>query len=284
MHAPMSAALDLPRAAEGSAHALVARALADGALDLPVLPRVAHDVMLAAQDPTRGSAEVARHIERDPALSATVLRSANAAIYGGAVEIVSARQAVARLGTVEVASLAMTAAVRASVVDDGPYRGELAQWWRASLTCGLFAKEIARARRHAVDSAFMCGLLRLLGVPVVLRVLARSSERFDPAEVATVTRALATAAGMLLCEGWNLSGAVRATVAQGASTDAPPQFAEHVFTAQLGAAMAQAQAAGDLQSAVAPSAQIVALNLYPEDLERIVATGPIIARSVESLA
>lgn len=266
-----------------SASAWVERALADGAVDLPVLPRVANEVRLAAQDPARGAADVARHIERDPALCATVLRSANAAIFGSAVEIVSARQAVARLGMVEVAQLAMTAAVRAAVTGAGQYQPQLGAWWRDSLATGLFAKEIARARRKAVDSAFLCGLLRQVGVPVVLRVLARAREAFDATEVAEVVAAHRIAAGLLLCDGWSLSGAVRAAVAQGNSDAPPAEYGEHVFTAQLASSFAGALAAGTTDRVPDRGPQIEALNLYPEDLERIGATGATIARAVESM-
>jgi HD-like signal output (HDOD) protein len=275
-----------------SPRTLVARALDDGNVELPVLPKVANDVMLAAQDPLRGSADVARHIERDPALCATVLRSANSAIYGGSVEMVSARQAVARLGMVEVASLAMTAAVRAAVTSSGLYQAHLAAWWRESLATGLFAKEIARARRCAVDSAFLCGLFRRVGVPVVLRVLERRRADDDAGpgadEIAALLDEFAVPAGVLLCDSWKLSAAVRASVLYGNGGsgvgDIPSAFADHVFTAALGGALARALAQGTLDGAPAPSALSEALNLYPDDLERIVATAPAIASSVENMA
>jgi HD-like signal output (HDOD) protein len=264
----------------------VARALQDGAVELPVLPRVAHDVMLAAQDPQRGSAEVARHIERDPALCATVLRSANSAIYytGSSVDIVSARQAVARLGMVEVASLAMTAAVRAAVHDTGPNAPRLASWWRTSLATGLFAKEIARTRRQAVDSAFLCGLLRQVGVPVVLRILGRGPAPADDAEASALLDEFSIPAGLLLCDGWRLSAAVRATVAQGTDTTPAPSFGDHVRTAQLAAAFARTLDTPDAMPTAANAPQVESLNLYPEDLDRIVAVSATIARTVEAMA
>lgn len=275
-----------------SPRTLVARALEDGSVELPVLPKVANDVMLAAQDPLRGSADVARHIERDPALCATVLRSANSAIYGASVEMVSARQAVTRLGMVEVASLAMTAAVRAAVTSSGLFQAELAAWWRESLATGLFAKEIARARRCAVDSAFLCGLFRRVGVPVVLRVLERrradDGAGVDAEGIAALLDEFAVPAGVLLCDSWKLSAAVRASILHGDGAsgggDVPPAFADHVSTAALAGTLARALAQGTLEGAPAPSALSEALNLYPDELERIAATAPAIASTVENMA
>jgi HD-like signal output (HDOD) protein len=286
MPGPVAAATAVKSTPEtaGAPRTVIARALEDGSPDLPVLPKVAHDVMLAAQDPNRGAADVARHIERDPALCATVLRSANSAIYGGAVEIGSARQAVARLGMVEVASLAMTAAVRAAVTSVGPYHPQLNLWWRESLTTGLFAKEIARVRRSAVDSAFMCGLLRRVGVPVVLRMLGRGAAELEGMHVADLLAEFAVPAGLLLCDGWRLSAPVRASIAQGTSDDRPTAFGDHVCTAQLAAAFASALANGALDGPPSPTPQTEALNLYPEDLQRIVAASASIASSVENMA
>lgn len=265
-----------------AARTQIAQALDDGSVDLPVLPRVAQDVLLASQDPARGSTDVARHIERDAALCATVLRAANSAIYGSTVEIVSARQAVSRLGMVEVASLAMTAAVRSAVGTRGPFQSHIQQWWKQSLATGLFAKEIARSRRHAVDSAFLCGLLSEIGVPVVLRVLDKARQTVTDDELAALVAEFSIPAGVLLCDGWRLSAQVRATVAHGASDGVPEAFADHVYTAQLARTFASTLAAtGDAPHIAGP--QVAALNLYPEDLERIASTGTSIAHAVETM-
>lgn len=275
----------ISRPGPATARTRVATALQDGTVDLPVLPRVAQEVLSAAQDPGRGAADVARHIERDAALCATVLRAANSAIYGGSVEIVSARQAVARLGMVEVASLAMSAAVRSAIGTQGPRQAQIRQWWRRSLATGLFAKEIARTRRHAVDSAFLCGLLGEVGVPVVLRLLEKYTA--SPDEVTEIVAEFSVGAGLLLCDGWRLAAPVRATVAHGASEGVPEAFGDHVYTAQLASAFASSLVPdGDASRAVAaPGAgpQAAALNLYPEDLERIAQTGASIAQTLESV-
>jgi HD-like signal output (HDOD) protein len=264
---------------------LLARCLADGTVDLPALPRIAHDVMLAAQDPERGALEVARLVERDPVLSARVLRSANSSLFGGRVQVVSARQAVARIGMNDVAALAMTAAVQGALLEGGTFAVALGGWWRGSLSCALFAKEIARARRQAVDSAFLCGLLRRVGAAVVLRVLGRAEVHIMADELDRVVNAFETEAGLLICDAWQLSAPVRSVIAHCNDDGEPADHAVQVHTVRLATELSAALAAARADAAslyTLPSA--LALNLYPEDLDRLIAYGPIIATAVEELS
>jgi HD-like signal output (HDOD) protein len=274
MHAAVSTAATSsdPRARAAGPLEAVEAALAAGAVDLPVLPKVAHEVMIAAGDPKRGAAEVARAIEKDPALCATVLRAANSAMFGSTVEIVSARQAVLRLGLLEVATLATTAAMRSALVDHGAFEQHMKTWWRDALATALFAKEIARLRRQAVDSAFLCGLLREVGVPVILRVLSRSRVASDAPAVEAALARHARTAGLLLCDAWQLTAPVRAAIA-----DVPdPKYLDHVCTARLAAAFARG---------LDPAAEdVTSLNLDPEELETLVAMASTIAATVESMA
>jgi len=265
---------------------LIARCLADGSVELPALPRVAHEVMMAAQDPDRGALEVARLVERDPLLCARVLRSANSALFGARVEIVSARQAVARIGMNDVAALAMTAAVHGALLEGGTYGVALGGWWRTSLATALFAKEIARTRRQAVDSAFLCGLLRRVGAAVVLRVLGRNGIEIDPRELDKIVGAFETEAGLLICDAWQLSAPVRAAIAHACDDGEPPEHATTVHTVrlatELAASLLEQRPDAALRLSAAPSA--VALNLYPEDLQELVARGNTIASAVEELS
>ena len=264
-------------------HAAVARTLADGALELPALPRVAYEVSAAARDPNRGSADVAKLLERDPMLCARVLRVANSAVFGTQAHVVSVRQAVARVGTGEVATLAMTAAIELALLERGPYQAALDRWWRRGFTTALVAKEVARARKRPLDSPFLCGLLHRVGVPVVLRVLARLGG--PPLADATVDRVVAAfeiEAGRALCSAWNLSPPVRAAVIWAGRSDEPDEFAEQVHTVRLAVELVVGLAEKHETDAHVlhgtPSA--VALDLYPEDLDRLGGLMPAIGSAV----
>ncbi len=263
--------------ATSSPQDLVSERLAARDLELPVLPKLAQEVTLAASDPLRGAADVARLVERDPALCARVLRASNSVMYGSRVEIVSVRQAVARIGMGEVASLAMAAAVHGALVKPGPYQAALLTWWRSSLATGLFAKEIARMRRQAVDSAFLAGLLRRVGAPVVINLLTATGP-IKPDLLDRLVAAYEVEAGLLLCQAWQLSAHVHAVVTYCNSEAVPDQCADMVHTSRLAA-----DASGSLMSSGTVDARAlhgapaaVALNLYPDDLDRLAEfAGPI---------
>lgn len=262
--------------------------MADGSVELPALPRVAHEVMLAAQDPDRGALEVARLVERDPLLCARVLRSANSVLFGARVEIVSARQAVTRIGMNDVAALAMTAAVHGALLEGGTYGVALGGWWRTSLATALFAKEIARERRQAVDSAFLCGLLRRVGAAVVLRVLGRAADLrdIDAHELDKLVGAFETEAGLLICDSWQLSAPVRAVIAHACDDGEPPEHATQVHTVRLATEFAAAllEHRPDVVDHLSAMPSAVALNLYPEDVQNLIARGSAIASAVEELS
>lgn len=265
----------------------VARALAEGSVELPALPRVAYEVSAAARDPNRGAADISRLLERDPTLCARVLRVANSALFGTQAQVVSVRQAVARVGATEIATLAMTAAVQTALLERGPYQEWLDQWWRRAFATALVAKEIARARKRPVDSPFLCGLLHRVGAPVVLRILARQKPRVGPDEVDLdrIVAAFELEAGRILCAAWNLSAPVHATVACIAGSEEPGEYAEQVHTVRLALELVVHLVEKHEEDARAlhgtPSA--VALDLYPEDLDRLGGLMPAIGTAVGAM-
>jgi len=264
-------------------HVAVARALAEDALELPALPRVAYEVSAAARDPNRGAADIARLLERDPTLCARVLRVANSAVFGTQSHVVSVRQAVARVGAGEVATLAMTAAIQTALLERGPYQVVLDRWWRRAFTTALVAKEIARARKRPLDSPFLCGLLHRVGVPVVLRVLARTAgPQLADTLVDRVVADFEIDAGRTLCAAWNLSPSVRAAVVWATRSDEPDEFAEQVHTVRLALGFVEALAEKHDTDARAlhGTASAVALDLYPEDLDRLGGLMPAIGSAV----
>jgi HD-like signal output (HDOD) protein len=147
----------------------------------------------------------------------------------------------------------------------------------------LVAKEIARARKRPLDSPFLCGLLHRVGAPVVLRVLARTGgAALDDEAVDRLVAAFEVEAGSSLCAAWNLSPPVRAVVVAIARDDAPPDFAEQVHTVRLAldfvVALAEKHETDASALHGAPSA--VALDLYPEDLDRLGGLMPAIGNAV----
>src|SRR5882672_9489984 len=171
-----TAAIDAARPdAESDARAAAIRAavaerLATGTFDVPMLPQVASQVGMLASSTDADAARLSALIHRDPVLAGHVLRIANSPAYMPRMPIVSLQQAVARLGLQTVAEIAFAASIQGGVFKVPGYEAVLLRLWRHALTSGAFAKEVARARRLNVESAFLCGLLHAVGKPALLQV------------------------------------------------------------------------------------------------------------------
>jgi len=102
-------------------------------------------------------------LSKDPPLSATMLRLANSAAYGGDREVSDLRTAVMRLGFDALLNLGRTAAVIRTFRDVRQL--DPLRLWQHSVAVGLTAKAICRLLRMRVqeEPAFLAGLLHDIG-------------------------------------------------------------------------------------------------------------------------
>jgi HD-like signal output (HDOD) protein len=137
-------------------------------------------------------AELTRLVSQDPAMSAGVLRVANSAAYHGAQEAETLRDAVTRLGLVEVGRVAGMVAARS--LFQPQVKAEFAAF--GSRWHEIFAEALVSARGASwlalqvrgvnADHVFLAGLLHDVGRSVALRVLAvvdqgsQATDPFDP--------------------------------------------------------------------------------------------------------
>jgi HD-like signal output (HDOD) protein len=264
--------------------------LQSGRFALPVFPRVAQAVLEAAQDERRGAADVAKMVEKDPVLCGKVLAAASSSVYGG-TRVVSIKQAVARVGTAEVALIATAIALEGAVFRAGPFDELLSECWRSCVTTGMFAKEIARVRRRGIDTAFLCGLFHLVGYPIALDVLVRIDARCSSERANDVAERHASRLGAAAVREWGMSASVVAAVAYARGGDPPADAADDVHTVRLASALsrwalavgAEPERARLLEQSIDALPAVVALNLYPEDLAAIRNRGAAIAASLEAL-
>ncbi|MFH0963356.1 MAG: HDOD domain-containing protein [Planctomycetota bacterium] len=131
--------------------------------DLPTLPEVAVHVMKLADDPQARLSELAAVIESDPALTAKLLRLANAAQLGMVRPVTTATRAVATMGLAAVKSAVLSIGVFQAFEQDSspPDRKPL---WIHSLAVACAAADLARATsRIDPELAFVAGLLHDIG-------------------------------------------------------------------------------------------------------------------------
>ncbi len=140
-------------------------------LVFPSLPDVVLELRAKLQSPDVDSAEIARVISADPALSAQLLRVANSAFYAGQGSISDIQRAVVRLGGNVVQQVVMMLVV-AQLYDlkqhpkMAPYLSEL---WRHSTHVAAISKGIAqRVRALNAEIATFAGLIHAIGALPVL--------------------------------------------------------------------------------------------------------------------
>jgi putative nucleotidyltransferase with HDIG domain len=140
-------------------------------------PSIALQILEQVRDPRIDAAGLGRTIELDAALSTGVLLLANSAVYRGVRQVESLREAVARLGLVEVARLATALSTRSL------YRSVRAEfelfaptWNRLFFHAATVARsgaELARTRELGEpDRVYLGGMLHDVGKSLALRSLA----------------------------------------------------------------------------------------------------------------
>jgi HD-like signal output (HDOD) protein len=156
-----------------------ARSLADqireaalkGDLSLPPLPELATRVLDLLHDENRAdSRRVADLVRTDQAVTATLLRMANSAAFGGLREVTDLSQAVTRLGLRHVGSV-VTALVHKGNFEtsDPAWQGLVRILWDHALACALAAKYLTSRSGGDPEEAYLAGLLHDTGKLVVLR-------------------------------------------------------------------------------------------------------------------
>ena len=141
--------------------------LTDELQRLPAQPISAVRVLKMVDDPDASTADLARLIETDPALSAQVLKLANAPYYGLSHNVGSAGRAVLLLGFTTVRALAVSGAcslltsTRDQIYPPG--------FWSHAVTTAVATSALARRIGLQPAEAFTVGLLHDIGAALLYR-------------------------------------------------------------------------------------------------------------------
>lgn len=143
----------------------------EGTLELPMFPETAARVLAACKGERSGLDEIVDLITHDQSLAAHLLRVANSVAYAARVPALSLQQAVGRLGLGTVSNIAVAATLRERVFSVSGGEERIRKLWRHSAATACYAQEIAEVLRRDLNSAFLCGLLHDVGMPIVLQVV-----------------------------------------------------------------------------------------------------------------
>ena len=144
---------------------------------LPTLPQVYLEIRDILKDSDNLSADrIGAVIERDPSISARLLRWANSALFGQRQRVETVQRAVVVLGMEMVEGLVLSMSVFDSLSSEAPELSGFNReaFWKHSLACGAVARLIAKEAfpdPKAADRAFTAGLLHDMGKLVEDRYL-----------------------------------------------------------------------------------------------------------------
>lgn len=255
-----------------------------GEIELPLLPQAASKVMALASDPNADAAKLSALIHQDQALAVHVLKIANSPAYMPRSPIVSLQHAVAMLGITLLSEIAFTASLKVGAFQVPGYDNEVKQLWRHSLATGAFAKEVARAKRINVESAYLCGLLHEIGKPVVLRIattIARDPKNNwvkalaplleNKSHITTLIEGYHTRVGILIADKWSLPKQVAETIQYYRDYEHATAFRQECMLTFVADRLASHLLTPEEmpEDSLRDHPVFAELNLYPQDIDKL---------------
>ena len=136
---------------------------------LPTLPHILLKLIETCNTENPDLGRIAEIVEKDPALSATILKLVNSAYFGLFRKIEVIKEAVVLVGTSGIRNMALCACIYdAFPRSSASGRFNLKQFWWHSLRCAVVAKRMAAEWEvGSPDEAFLAGLLHDIGKVVL---------------------------------------------------------------------------------------------------------------------
>jgi putative nucleotidyltransferase with HDIG domain len=273
--------------------AYVEQRIADGRLELPMLPHVASRILAGGLDESTAIRELSALLHRDQALAGHVLRVANSAAYARGARIQSIQQGLIRIGLAQLREIVVAVALQSRVFRADGYEDIVGGLWTHSAVAGAYAKEIARRLRFNVESAFVCGLLHDVGKPVVLTLMQDlGGDGGEAPSRRLCLEALAvyhTSVGRRLAEHWSLPDAMRESIALHHDFERAERHVQAVRITCLANLLSHLALAGDDaraydEAGVRSHPVCAALNLYPDDVDQLVARRAAMLEQAEAFS
>jgi HD-like signal output (HDOD) protein len=144
---------------------------------LPVMPEVAHALIRTLNDEDADVITVRDVIAKDPALTATLLRMANSAIFGLSRSVTSLDSAVSVVGMSQIRARALSICI-ANTFALPPALNRL-EFWRNSMVCAGYSKWLAGSIGMDEQQAWLTGMMLRLGQMTIAQGNARLLEEIE---------------------------------------------------------------------------------------------------------
>ena len=151
----------------------VANQFKKGAIDLPVLPKVANDIEKVVKKVTSTTTDVANVVEKDAVISLKLISISNSPIYRGVEKITEVRTAISRLGIKETQNVVSAIAQKSLYSSNNRHFKQLLEkLWAHSLACAYGASVIAKhLDMDDSEMLFLVGLVHDIGQTFLVSAL-----------------------------------------------------------------------------------------------------------------
>ena len=192
---------------------LIKEHLASGTTSVPVFHAVALKLQQVLARPNFSVEEVNKLISADTGLVSQVLKVANSSYYSGLSRVGTIQEAIVRLGSREVAAIAMLATQQDQYRSDDPrYNSIMQVLWKHAFCCAAGSKWLALKSGYDMlaQEAFLAGLLHDIGKLFLLKVMEEVSKAkrlqsgATPAILSEVLSSMHIEQGHLLMQQWHM--------------------------------------------------------------------------------
>ncbi|OOG24749.1 metal-dependent phosphohydrolase [Thioalkalivibrio denitrificans] len=191
---------------EGEIFAGLYQACLSNALELPAMPEVALEINKAAEDPDMDLSTLARVVQMDMAVTGSLIKAANSAMYGGSAPVSHVRGALQRLGMDSTRQLVMGIAMGRVFRSETPgISARMHELWDHSVHVSALSFVIARhCGGFDPDRALLAGLLHDVGAVPILEHIGRHEPDIEPQALEDIVERLHGLTGELVISYWGL--------------------------------------------------------------------------------
>ena len=260
-----------------------------GDLDIPVLPHVAQKVLNLVNNPDASVKDIQTIIEKDQHLSARLLRIANSPVYAGTVQITSIQRAVVTVGFRSLKELVFAIAMGEKVFRSKLFGEAMNRVWEHALATAVVARELAKVKGLDGEYGFMCGLLHDIGKAQLLNIMEEMNRKYkdrlyftDPL-VDEILKDFHPQVGSMMAGSWKFPAMLRGAIRYHHEYTENEKYMQmalltnvaDLFARKFGATSFANDAAINLLNEKA----LYDLNLYPEEIDKLIKTLPAQVRS-----
>ena len=244
---------------------------------LPAMPGIAHEVFNLRANPNASARDLAKLVERDPSLTAQVIRYANAPFFAYRGKVDSVQTAISRVLGYEMVmhlALGIAAAKPFRMPRHGPLG--LMAFWRHAIYSATMMQVLSRELPRSVDmragTAYLSGLLHNFGVLLVGHLFKDEYRHLVAAAAASPGTSMVelerrvlgidhAALGARLLEEWGLAPEVVVTAREHHAEDYAGPHAAYSGLALITDRMLKTHDISDAQNAALPPEIMAALGL-----------------------